>query len=126
MTIRRVLIIAAILLVSLIAAFSTARTHLQCSGKMSTQYGPRPVTLDVRLERHRLGEALWRDSPGAFWVEMPGELALRYEIRKTYGDLLDLVLGGDKEFSGIYSTSSNQLSVRTPQGLFGGACTDVD
>lgn len=126
MTVRHALIVAALLLVALIVAFSTARSRLHCTGKMSTKVGPRPLAVDVRLERLRPGAAWWRGSQGTFWLEIPGEVALPYEIVKVYGEILDLALGGDRALEGAYSTSSAQLALRTPEGLFVGACSEVD
>lgn len=126
MRVWRAALVTALFLFLLLAMFSPAVSRLHCSGKMPTRVGFRPATIDVKLERYRLGLGSLRKSHGSFWVTAPEETALRYEIRRDYGDLLDISLGDDAQFSGTFIRSTRELVLRTPQGLFVGRCWDAD
>jgi hypothetical protein len=71
----------------------------------------------------RWGPDSLSESKGFFWVTMPGEVAVRYKILGNYGGLLDI----DRQdgLNGIFSTSSSELAVHTPQGLFVGVCREA-
>lgn len=116
---------AALFLFLLVTLFSTERTRLQCSGKLSSKFGFSPATAYVDLERQRWALRSWRDSKGSFQLEIPREAVHHYAILKDDGDLLEIALGDEKRLGGTYSTSGNQLALRTPQGLFLGTCGEA-
>jgi hypothetical protein len=125
-SIWRGLIIAAVVLFLLVALFSTEKARLQCSGKMSTKYGPSPATVYADLKRQRWALRSLSASKGYFQLEIPQEAVHHYAILQDNGDILDIALGDEKQLGGTYSTSGNQLALRTPQGSFVGTCRVVD
>ena len=125
MNIWRGAIVAVPLLFVVIAMLGDAETRLECSGRMSSKAGLRPETIQARVEAHYWGLGALRKSKRSFWLEIPGELPLKYTILRDYGDILDLDLGDDRGLGGTFSSSRKEIAVRTPQGLFVGTCSIV-
>lgn len=121
----RAAIVAVPLLLVSVAMMATSEIRLECSGRMSSKAGLRPATLQVRVEAHRWGLGALRKAKRAFWLEIPGELPLRYTILRDYGDILDLDLGDEQGLGGTFSSATRDIAVRTPQGLFVGACSSA-
>lgn len=125
MTILRGAILTALVLFLSTTLFSTARTRLECSGKMSTKYGFHPAKTFVDLERHAWASRGLRSNHGSLQLEVPQVAVLHYAVLRDSGDLLEFALGDDPGLGGTFATGSNELAVRTPQGLFLGACSEI-
>ena len=126
MTLWRGAILTALVLFLSTTLFSTARTRLECSGRMSTKYGFHPAKTVVNLERHAWAARGLRSDHGSLQLEVPQVAVLHYAVLRDSGDLLEFALGDDPRLGGTFTTGNQELAVRTPQGLFLGACSEVE
>jgi hypothetical protein len=113
----------------LIAAnFSSSENRFECSGKVTIDRAEAPKTAYLKLQRYRWWVALWSDSQGSAWLEIPNTAVYYFGFVTEAGDQLLFwdSTGGPSNYRGAYSPLSGALSVRLRESeAFSGSCKDL-
>lgn len=122
-----VLVVAALLFVAI--KFSAAETRYECSGtfQISGSGTEQAGSLFLKLARYRFWTAMWTDSYGDAWVEVPNQTVDYYGHIGKAGDQLQLWDDSAKQqLQGNFSLLSNSLGVDVGgYGLFQGKCKPI-
>lgn len=116
----------AVLLFLFAANFSAQETRYSCEGKVTANGVEQEATVYLKLQRYRWWVALWSDSKGSAWVEIPSQTVDYYDHLTEAGDMLQFWGYAHQDFSGIFSLLSNTLGVNIRGvGVFDGTCKAI-
>jgi hypothetical protein len=121
-----IVVLGALLFIATAMLALPESTRLQCSGKMSTRYGYRPATLNAHLDRPGWALREWRNARGYLQIEIPNEAFFHYDVLHDSGDVLVLALTDNRQVGGTFAPPTGEMELRTPHGMFLGACARLD
>jgi hypothetical protein len=114
----------ALLLVMIIANYSSTESSFECSGNLASKTGSLAATLYITLEEHRWWVGLWGDSNGTVRLEIPNRWVDYYDRVAEVGDQLQIF--GREDLKGNFSSLSRTLALSTSEGFFDGVCRPND
>ena len=114
-----------LVLVFLVAKYSSVESRYECPGELSTTSGLQKKTGYLKLEQYRWWVGLWSDSYGVAWLEIPNEHLEYYGRIAKVGDQLQFQDYSTRMLKGNFSTLSKALAVTVGSRFFDGACKPI-
>ena len=120
---------AVLLLFVFVVNFSSVESRFQCTGKISSTDGSRPVTVYLKLEEYRWWVGLWSESDAAIHVEIPNTYNDYFGNVKKVSDQYQ-IFDSAQRTKGNFSTLSKALAINLPLKLqtdfFEGTCKKIN
>ena len=120
-----VLALLSVLLLTLVLFFSAHESRFECHGTLyEDEVKDTRATVFLKVQDYRWWVALWSDSRGSVWLEVPLANFEYFENVNRAGDLIQFRDSSGKK-GGIFSYLSLAVKVHLGKAEFDGACKRV-